>query len=889
MAMPDTSLTITEAELEGTIGTRFDKVAATVPTRPAVSAHGHSLTYQELANVANTIAHQLVEQLGGGWGTVALLVHEPVARAAAMLGAVKANKAFTVLDESQPQFRLATIVRDLCAQAIIHDLECGELAHRLTVAAGAPTRACLVAGVPAPSSPIRGPELDIGPNTLAMIIYTSGSTGESKGVMREHRMVLNRARMAQRLDEARVTDRQAVLASSSFSAALNGLFVSLLSGGCECLIDFRDVGILGLGHWLDERHITLVALNVALARQWCDALASPVSLPHLRKLQLIGSRALRRDALSLRAHLQGTWQLTTTYSSTEATVSTHNHVADPSLLKDGPLPLGPGTPDRELLILDDAHRPLAPGMTGEVAVRSRFIAAGYWRTPALTQARFLPDSTVTGLRTFLTGDYGRLSATGVLDVFGRKDAIVKVRGYRVSLDEVENALLAVPHVSEAAVRARERTGSDNELIAYASAADGFGLTRTDVRLALAQRLPHFMLPKHIVLLDSFPLLANGKLDRAALPDPLDDERDLKEIIPPRDDIEALIERAWCKVLHREHISVHSHFADVGGDSFSAALVELELATTLAQHISMADLARAVTISEQALLVRRYAQPEDAESARALSPVPLNDASPDLAPLFCLPAHDGSGAHFRPLAQGLKWPMYALELPRQEVVQTLGSFERLAPYLLAQMRAVQPCGPYFVLASCVMSKLALTLCDALVTSGQEIGACVLIDVPLASKGLRDHAQTLRHHSAWLKQIMRSLARETRLSGVWPVARLIAATLHDISRRVTHPLRLRMTQRQKDLHSSFIEMGDAFVPKRWDCDVIFVKGAWSQSSRFYDGTSKMMGWDSFLPKAQLIVVPASHSSMLKAPFVTALARDLAHGLMQYRVLAEAQSPD
>jgi len=886
--MLDTSLTITEAELEATIGTRFDRVAATVPTRPAVSAHGLSLTYQELANVANTIAHQLVEQLGGDWGTVALLVHEPVTRAAAMLGAIKANKAFTVLDESQPQFRLATIVRDLCAQAIIHDLECGGLAHQLTVAAGAPTRACLVVGTSAPSPPAQGPVLDIGPDTLAMIIYTSGSTGESKGVMRQHRMVLNRARIAQGLDEARVTDRQVVLASSSFSAALNGLFVSLLSGGCECMIDFRDVGILGLAHWLDERHITLVALNVALARQWCDALASPTSLPHLRKLQLIGSRALRRDALSLRAHLEGAWQLTITYSSTEATVSTHNDVIELPLLTDGPLPLGPGIPDRELLILDDAHRPLAPGMTGEVAVRSRFIAAGYWRMPALTRARFLLDSTVPGMRTFLTGDYGRLSAGGVLEVFGRKDAIVKVRGYRVSLDEVENALLAVPHVRDAAVRARELPGSDNELIAYASAADGFGLTRTDIRVALARRLPHFMLPRHIVLLDTFPLLANGKLDRGSLPDPLDDEQDSTEVVPPRDDLEAMIERAWCTVLHRKHISVHAHFADAGGDSFSAALLELELAAALAQHVSMADLARADTISEQALLLRPNVRPEDAVSARTLSARPLNGTSPVLAPLFCLPAHNGSGAHFSPLAQRLKWPMYALELPQPELVRTLGSFERLAPYLLTQIRAVQPSGPYFLLASCVMSKLALTLCDTLATTGQEVGACVLIDAPVESERLRDRADTMRHHTAWLKQIMRSLARETGLSGPWQVARLITATLHDISRRVTHPLHLRTTQRQKDLHTCFIEMGDAFVPRRCDCDVIFVKGAWSESSRFYDGTSRLMGWDPFLPKAQLVVVPASHSSMLRAPFVTALARDLAKALIQYRVRAEARSP-
>ena len=868
-------LTISESEIDVSVGSRFDKVALLLPDHTALLTDHAAISYYELANKSSAIAKGILHRIGVEWAPVAVLIHDPILRIAAILALLKANKGFSCLDHSFPKAHLDAIVSNLQPQIIICDAPCFKLACELACEFGEGA-AEFVVDVEILRYSRSNDQLPdhTKPDTVAAIIYTSGSTGIPKGVMREHRMILNRARMAQLLGELTYSDRHLVLASSSFSAALNGVFNGLLGGCCVCLTSVEEIGVQRLANWLDLHLISALSMNVSLARHWLDCVPLSIHLPSIRRIQLLGSAALKRDAVALREKILGNWELWFTYSSTEATVCMSHIVPENSNLADGQLPIGKPNPDREIQILGANCEPVHRGAFGEVAVTSRYIAKGYWRMPELTKQKFLVHKTRADIRTFLTGDYGRINESGELELVGRLDDMVKIRGFRVDTSEVERTLLGMAHIKEAVVLTRESDGGEITLLAYVAPTSDFGLTKRDVRIGLAKRLPAYMLPSEIKIIRRFPLLTNGKLDRRGLVELCPDQEDDQPVVEPRNSWERIVLQAWCTVLNKSRIGIHDHFMDVGGDSFSATALEIELSRLLNKTVKLSGLATAPTIAEQAEFLTNS---EDwADSPR---PIPITDNDGADHPIFCLPANDGSTHHFRPLTRLLDRRAYSLVLPDlARAGHASDSLATIAHGMLAQVRMVQPHGPITIMASCNMCRLALQLCDELINSKMTVNTAILIDVPVTPLRFRVSSNKLANRNAWLRTILRAILRELRLSGSRYVLSLLWCTLKDITRRVTSPLETRMSANQKHLHNRLIELGDSFIPKPVDFKVIFVKGAWSQISRYYDGDSQMMGWDSLLKNAGLIVVPSSHSSMLKAPFVRSLARDLLNSLRQ-----------
>jgi acetyltransferase-like isoleucine patch superfamily enzyme len=293
-------------------------------------------------------------------------------------------------------------------------------------------------------------------------------------------------------------------------------------------------------------------------------------------IRLGGDRVERGDVELFKKHFSRDCVLFVGYGATECKIITQLFVNHDSRLDDGVLPVGYPAHDMEILIYKDGC-PVGPGEAGEIVIRSRYLAPGYWRQPELTAQRFLPDPDGHGLpeeqrkRLYLSGDVGRLAEDGCLTHLGRKDSQVKIRGFRVETTEVEAVLLERPSVKEAVVVAREGLSGNLQLVAYIVPTGTSQITGVGLRRELAEHLPDYMIPSAFVVMDALPLNANGKIDRRALPQPETTRPDLEyPYVAPQDELESELVALWEELLGVCPIGVRDSFYDLGGNSLLVA-------------------------------------------------------------------------------------------------------------------------------------------------------------------------------------------------------------------------------------------------------------------------------------------------------------------------------
>ena len=290
---------------------------------------------------------------------------------------------------------------------------------------------------------------------------------------------------------------------------------------------------------------------------------------------------------------------------------------------DSTVPVGYAVPDKEVFLVDDTGRAVGTDQVGEIAVRSKYLALGYWRRPDLTQAAFIPDPRGGEERVYLTGDLGLMRADGCLFHMGRKDFQVKIRGYRVEVAEIEVALLGLDSIKAAIVHAQADAVGEQRLVAYIVPATGKAPTVSELRRALARTLPAYMLPAAFVFLETFPLLPNGKIDRRALPAPSRTRPALDQpYVAPRTPIEVELERMWATALNVEHVGMHDGFLDLGGDSLLATRLLARVIATFRVELSVQALLATSTIAQMAELITLHqaVQADPATLARLLAEV-----------------------------------------------------------------------------------------------------------------------------------------------------------------------------------------------------------------------------------------------------------------------------
>jgi len=593
----DTAIDFPRDEL---IHAPFERLAAARPDGPALRFGDRTLSYAELNRLANRVAHRLIGLGVRPDDRVGLCAERSVEMVAGLLGILKAGGAYVPLDPGYPADRLAHMHRD-SAPAVL--LTQSHLAGR--VPAGDAPVVLLDTDAQLAAQPGHDPDpaaLGLAATHLAYVIYTSGSTGLPKGVMNEHRGVVNRLAWAQRTYGLDAHDRVLQKTPFSFDVSVWEFFWTLRTGAQ--LVVARPEGhkdpayLAGLvrAEGVTTMHFVPSMLQAFLAHEALDGLGS------LRRVLCSGEALPAPLARRFHERLPGT-ELHNLYGPTEAAVDVSAWACAPGAAVRA-VPIGRPVDNTRLYVLDARLQPVPIGAPGEIHIGGVQVARGYLNRPELTAERFIADpfSQEHGARLYKTGDLGRWLADGSLEYLGRNDFQVKIRGFRIELGEIETCLAACPGVREAVVVAREDVPGDPRLVAYLSAHDGAALSTAALRETLAAALADYMVPAAFVVLPALPLTPSGKVDRKALPKPEGKRPDWAAAWQaPIGDFEAQACAVFEEALGIAPIGRDDNFFEFGGSSLLAmqALQRLAERTgrslsapTIFAHPTPAGLARA---------------------------------------------------------------------------------------------------------------------------------------------------------------------------------------------------------------------------------------------------------------------------------------------------------
>ena len=568
---------------------RFEAHARERPDAPALVAGAERSTYADLDGRANRLAHLLIARGVGPEARVALALDRPSSRLSALLGVLKAGGAYVPLDPAGPAERLRGMLDDSGASVVI--TEGGSLAG-----SGLATIDLEADREELAAQPAGKPGVTPDPANLAYVIFTSGSTGRPKGVEVSHASLASAAwtwARAYALEGAPVPHLQAApftfdVATGDWARAL-GTGGSLVACPRETLVDPQ-----ALVELMRRERVGCAELVPAVAATLADELGRRGGLPDLRLLA-VGSDALRADLYGrLRRLLGPDCRVLNSYGLTEATIDSSLYEGPCDGEDDRPVPIGRPLPGTRLYVLDGTLDCTPPGIPGELYVGGSGVARGYAADPRRTASRFLPDPFAgDGARMYRTGDRARWTADGVVELLGRLDGQVKVRGQRVELGEVEAALLRHDAVSEAVAVALPVRTDEVRIVAYIAGPPGLELPIDEVRRSLRERLPRPMIPARLVALSALPRTPAGKVDRDALPPP-PEERD-EALVPARDGVERRLAAIWEDLLAVRPVGVEDDFFDLGGHSLLAVRMAARIEEEFGRSLPLSSLFRVRTV------------------------------------------------------------------------------------------------------------------------------------------------------------------------------------------------------------------------------------------------------------------------------------------------------
>lgn len=565
----------------------FEAQAARTPEAAAIFHGGESISYAELNERSNRLAHLLIESGAGPESCIGIFLQRSMLMVTAVMAVMKAGAAYLPLDPEYPEARLSHMLADASpivvltdstsltklppgSPALILSLDAAELAEALS------------------RMPARNPVRTLLPRHPAYVIYTSGSTGTPKGVVVTHAGLpsldaTNRERLSITADS-----RVLQFASLNFDVSLWEFVMALASGAALVLLGDERSGA-PLYELLVKQRVTHAVLPLGV-------------LATLEEFGDLPLQCLINGGEALPAEVVARWApgklMVNGYGPTEATVLA---TTSGPLSGAGAPPIGSPACNAQIYLLDAVLEPVPVGVTGEVYIAGVGLARGYLNRPGLTAERFSanPYSAVPGARMYRTGDLGRWRHDGTIDYVGRSDQQIKIRGFRVEPGEIEAALRALPEVAQAAAMVRDDPPAGRRLVAYVVPAVDAVPDIAAMKQDLRRRLPAQMVPSAFVIIEALPFLPNGKLDRKRLPSPMDDTSRAASFAPPSSELEILIASAWQQVLPGTKPGIHDNFFDLGGHSLLLAQVHSRLQKSLNLSIPMVRLFEHPTIASLA--------------------------------------------------------------------------------------------------------------------------------------------------------------------------------------------------------------------------------------------------------------------------------------------------
>jgi amino acid adenylation domain-containing protein len=738
---------------------KFEAQAAATPNGIAAELDGDRVTYAELNAQANRVARRLRELGVGPEVLVGVCTQRTLRRLAGLLGVLKAGGGYVPLDPQYPADRLAFMLEDAHMPVVLTDDESES---------AVPTDSATVVSLDrdwAALSALDGDNLDeiADPTNVAYVIYTSGSTGRPKGVVIEHRQAVNFATAEIEHWPIGPGDRVLQFASLNFDVSVLDIFGALLSGATLVLGTSQTLlSPPRLADLIRRERITFMCLPPAVLNLLADE-----EFPSLRVV-IAGGEAF--SSALVRSWARSGMRFINGYGPTETTVGATMAECRRDDALDPP-PIGLPLPNYAAYVLDRHLNPVPVGVAGELHLGGAGVARGYLNRPDLTAERFIPDpfSEDAGARLYKTGDVARRLPDGNLQFLGRLDDQVKIRGLRVELGEIEAVLADHPAVAQAVILVGEDRTGQKQLIGYARTDPGGApISPADLRVHLAERLPAFMVPAHLVILDAFPLNANGKVDRSKLPAP-DSTDSAASYVAPRTLIETVLVDMYAGLLNLERVGIEDNFFDLGGNSLQAMQLITRLRKDLAVDTDVTAIFLAPTPAQLAAAMRdRYGLPDsdldeaglaelsmlseeeaaallasvDAPAGQAessLGPVVTLSDGPQLPPLFLVHAVGGSVYAYAHLAKelGEAFRVYGIEATGlRDGTTPVADLDDMVTRYVDAVRAVEPTGPYRLAGWSMGGLVALEMARRLEADGADVALVGLLDSPVYPADMRD---------------------------------------------------------------------------------------------------------------------------------------------------------
>ncbi len=691
----------------------FEEQVNKTPDNIALVFEEQSLTYQELNQKANQLAHFLHQNYQIKPDTlIGICIERSLDMATALLAVLKAGAAYVPIDSNYPEERIKYILENskislLLTQSFINDKLSGffsEFSGQLIN----------LDRLNFESFPCHNLALQSKPNDLAYVIYTSGSTGQPKGVMVEHKGLCNLALVEIETFDVHPSSRVLQFASFSFDAFIWEVLMAW-GGGATLYLGNKDNLMPGLP--LVERlrddaitHITLPPSALAVL-PW-------ENLPSLQTIIVAGeacSPELVKKWSQGRNFFNG-------YGPTEGSVCAT--IAKYTSFEEK-ITIGRPIPNVQVYILDSHLQPVSIGVPGELHIGGAGLARGYLDRPDLTAEKFIEVNLLGKIeRIYKTGDLAKWQNDGNIEFLGRIDHQIKLRGFRIELGEIEAVLLKHPAIKEVIVNLH-KTENNQQLVAYVTGELIDDLSQ-QLKQHLKTHLPDYMIPSQIIRLDEFPLTPNGKIDRQALPHPNHESQSLYEA--PRNNIEQQLTEIWSLIVECEKISIHDNFFDLGGHSILAIKLLNEIQKNFNQELSLTSLFQNPTIAQLAQQLSQF------EVQPSISDLLVLQPSGQKISIFCVAGSNGHAFYFRDFAMNFadEHPVYGLETPGRDGSHSLPiSVEDHASSLIKTLQQKQPKGPYILIGYSSGCSVALEMAFQLEQQGEIISLLGIFDAGLVA--------------------------------------------------------------------------------------------------------------------------------------------------------------
>jgi len=593
--------------------------ALQAPEQIAIEYGSEVITYVKLIQITKQIAN-FFSKLTTPASKVVLLLDNSPELIYAILGVMTAGDIFAPLNITFPPARISMIMKQLATSWAICDKKYLFLLNEVATLLGEKLQVLVFETVRAEDFPnlelywidqsvTAEREFTAKITTKNLYLYfTSGSTGRPKGVLGRHRSLAHFIDWQMKEFKVDQTFRVSQFTAPSFDASLRDIFLPLCAGGTVCIPEDLEIFLNPKlkAEWLAKHRITLTHMVPTLFRDLMQYIDRIEDYLYLRYIFLAGEMLRGKDLAKFFDVFKGKVELVNLYGATETTLIKFFYRVTPNDLQKTVIPVGQGITDTQALILKKDLSLCQLGEIGEIYIRTPFITSGYLEQPELTKQVFCKNPFSTNLQDIIykTGDLGRFLADGNLEVMGRIDKQIKIRGIRIETEEIESIILENPEIKEVVVVACEEKEDDSFLCAYYTGSER--ITKEILRRELEKKLPDYMIPSYFVYLTVLPCLTNGKLDRQALPQPKTVLDLTKTYIAPQNEIEAKLQRIWQETLGIEKIGTNENFFEIGGDSLKAVKIAAE-ATKQAISISTVDVFKLRTIIKLAEYVATKAK------------------------------------------------------------------------------------------------------------------------------------------------------------------------------------------------------------------------------------------------------------------------------------------